>query len=112
MRFSTLFGRTLREVPSEAELISHQLSVRAGLIRPLAAGIYSYLPLGWKVLRKIEAIMREEMNAVDGQELSMPGGAACRYLARHGPLRCARARAGALALQGSHRARHGACHDA
>jgi prolyl-tRNA synthetase len=72
MRFSTLFARTIREVPSDAELISHQLSVRAGLIRQLAAGIYSYLPLGWRVLRKIEQVMREEMDAVDGQEISMP----------------------------------------
>jgi len=72
MRFSTLFGRTLREVPSDAELISHQLSVRAGLIRQLAAGIYSYMPIGWRVLRKIEQIMREEMDAVDGQEMHMP----------------------------------------
>ena len=72
MRFSTLFGRTLRETPSDAELVSHQLSLRAGLIRQLAAGIYSYLPLGWRVLRKIESILREEMDAADGQELSMP----------------------------------------
>ena len=72
MRFSTLFGRTLRETPSDAELVSHQLSLRAGLIRQLAAGIYSYLPLGWRVLRKIEKILREEMDAADGQELSMP----------------------------------------
>lgn len=72
MRFSTLFGRTLRENPSDAELVSHQLSLRAGLIRQLAAGIYSYLPIGWRVLRKIEQIMREEMDAIDGQELLMP----------------------------------------
>jgi prolyl-tRNA synthetase len=72
MRFSTLFARTIREIPSDAELISHQLCVRAGLIRQLAAGIYSYLPLGWRVLRKIEQVMREEMDAVDGQEISMP----------------------------------------
>ncbi|MGQ9494452.1 MAG: proline--tRNA ligase [Anaerolineae bacterium] len=72
MRLSKLFGRTLREVPAEAELISHQLSLRAGLIRPLATGIYSYLPLGWRVRRKIERIMREEMDAIGGQELCMP----------------------------------------
>lgn len=72
MRMSKLFGRTLREVPAEADLISHQLSLRAGLIRPLAAGIYSYLPLGWRVLRKIERIMREEMDAIGGQEVHMP----------------------------------------
>ncbi|MCE5259313.1 MAG: proline--tRNA ligase [Chloroflexi bacterium] len=72
MRLSTLFGRTLREVPADAEVISHQLSLRAALIRQVAAGIYSYLPLGWRVLRKIEQIMREEMDAADGQEMSMP----------------------------------------
>ncbi|MBM4431162.1 MAG: proline--tRNA ligase [Chloroflexi bacterium] len=72
MRFSKLFGRTLREVPAEAELVSHQLALRAGLIRPLAAGIYSYMPLGWRVLRKIEAIMRAEMDAIGGQDMHMP----------------------------------------
>src|SRR5512145_780736 len=72
MRFSSLFGRTLREVPSEAEVMSHKLSLRAALIRQVAAGIYSYLPLGWRVQRKIERVLREEMDAVDGQELSMP----------------------------------------
>jgi len=72
MRLSTSFGRTLREAPADAELISHQLSLRAGLIRPLAAGIYSYMPLGWRVLKKIERIMREEMDAVGGQDMSMP----------------------------------------
>jgi len=72
MRLSRLFGRTLRDTPVEAKLISHQLSLRAGLIRQLAAGLYTYLPLGWRVLRKIEDIMRQEMNAIGGQELSMP----------------------------------------
>jgi prolyl-tRNA synthetase len=72
MRLSKLFGRTLREPPADAELISHQLALRAGLIRQLAAGIYSYLPLGWRVLRNIERIMREEMDAIGGQEIHMP----------------------------------------
>jgi prolyl-tRNA synthetase len=72
MRFSTMFGGTLRETPSDAELVSHKLSIRAGLIRQLATGIYSYLPLGLRVLRKIEKIVREEMEAIDGQELLMP----------------------------------------
>ena len=72
MRFSTMFGGTLRESPSGAEMVSHQLSVRAGLIRQLATGIYSYLPLGLRVLHKIEEIIREEMEAIDGQELLMP----------------------------------------
>ncbi len=72
MRLSRLFGRTLRELPAEAECVSHQLSLRAGLMRPLAAGIYSYLPLGWRVLQKIERIMREEMDAIGCQEMHMP----------------------------------------
>lgn len=72
MRLSNLFGRTLRETPAETEMVSHQLLLRAGMIRQLAAGIYSYLPLGWRVLRKIEQIMREEMDAIEGQELLMP----------------------------------------
>ena len=67
-----LFGNTLRENPADAEMPSHQLLVRAGMIRPLAAGIYSYLPLGWRVLRKIEAIMRQEMEAVGAQDMMMP----------------------------------------
>ncbi len=72
MRLSKLFGNTLREIPAETEMISHQLLLRAGMIRQLAAGIYSYLPLGWRVLQKIEDIIREEMNAIDGQEMRMP----------------------------------------
>jgi len=72
MRLSRLFGRTLREVPSDAELISHQLSIRAGLIRQIGAGIYSYMPLGWRVMKKIEQIMREEMDAVGFQDMMMP----------------------------------------
>jgi prolyl-tRNA synthetase len=72
MRFSKLFGRTLREAPADAELLSHQLALRAGLIRQLAAGIYSYLPLGWRVVRKIEGIMRQEMDAIGAQEMLMP----------------------------------------
>jgi len=72
LRLSTLLGRTLRQPPAEAELASHRLLVRAGFVRPLAAGIYSYLPLGWRVIRKIERIMREEMDRIDGQEIHMP----------------------------------------
>ena len=72
MRFSKLFGKTLREAPSEAESISHQLLLRAGMTAQEAAGIYSYLPLGWRALRKIESIIREEMDGVGGQELSLP----------------------------------------
>ncbi len=72
MRASSLFARTLREIPSDAEMVSHQLSMRAGLIRRLAVGIYSYLPMGLRVINKIEQILREEMDAVDGQEIQMP----------------------------------------
>jgi prolyl-tRNA synthetase len=72
MRMSGLFGQTLRQPPADADLISHQLLVRAGMIRQLAAGIYSYLPLGWRVLRNIAQIMREEMDAIGGQEMLMP----------------------------------------
>lgn len=72
MLMSQLYAPTLRETPSEAELISHRLMLRAGLIRKSAAGIYSYLPLGLRVIRKVEAIIREEMNSIGGQEVLMP----------------------------------------
>lgn len=71
MKMSKLYAPTLREVPSEAELISHQLLLRAGMIRMLAAGIYTYLPLGLKVIQNIERIIREEMAAIDSQETLM-----------------------------------------
>jgi prolyl-tRNA synthetase len=67
-----MFGRTLREAPAEAESEAYRLILRAGLARPIAAGIYSYLPLGWRVVDKIADILRDEMNRVDGQELHMP----------------------------------------
>ena len=72
MRLSRLFGKTQREIPAEADTVSHQLLLRAGMIRQLAAGIYSYLPLAWRVISKIEGIVRDEMNKAGGQELSMP----------------------------------------
>ena len=71
MRMSKLYMPTLREVPSEAELPSQKLLLRAGMIRKLVSGIYSYLPLGYRVIRKVENIVREEMNDVDSQELLM-----------------------------------------
>lgn len=71
MKMSRLYMPTLREVPSEAELPSHQLLLRAGMIRKLVSGVYSYLPLGLRVLKKIEDIVREEMNAIDSQEVLM-----------------------------------------
>jgi prolyl-tRNA synthetase len=72
MRMSHLFGRTLREAPGDIELPSHRLMLRSALIRPLGAGIYSLLPLGWRVIRKIEQIIREEIDAIGGQEMLMP----------------------------------------
>ena len=72
MRISKLFGKTQREIPTEADTISHQLLLRAGMIHQVAAGVYSYLPLAWKALRKVENIIREEMDNADGQELMMP----------------------------------------
>ena len=72
MRMSKLLTPTLREVPSDAEIASHQLMMRAGYIRKLAAGIYSYLPLGLRCERKVERIIREEMDAAGAQELLMP----------------------------------------
>ena len=72
LRMSTLFLRTLREDPADAELPGHKLLVRAGYIRRAAPGIYSWLPLGLRVLRNVEAIVREEMDAMGAQELSFP----------------------------------------
>jgi len=72
MRMSQLFGQTLRETPSEADVASHRLLLRAGFIRQLAAGIFSYMPLARRSLNKIENIIREEINAIGGQELTMP----------------------------------------
>ena len=72
MRMSKLYATTLREVPAEAEIPSHQLMLRAGLIHKVSMGIYTYMPLGWRSLRKIEQIIREEMDGFGGQELLMP----------------------------------------
>jgi len=72
MRFSKLFGKTLRHAPAEAESVSHQLLLRAGMIAQEAAGIYSYLPLGWRALKKTENVIREEMDKAGGQELMLP----------------------------------------
>lgn len=72
MKVSQLLNPTLREIPAEAEVISHQLMLRAGFIRKAAAGIYTFLPLGWRVIKKIEQIIREEMDAKGGQEVMLP----------------------------------------
>jgi prolyl-tRNA synthetase len=72
VKYSQLLIPTMKETPAEAEIPSHQLMIRAGFIRKLASGAYTYLPLGWRCLRKIEAIVREEMNAAGAQEILMP----------------------------------------
>ena len=72
MKLSQLLTATLREAPADAEIISHKLMLRAGMIRQLAAGIYTWLPLGYRVLKKVEAVIREEMNNSGAQEILMP----------------------------------------
>jgi len=72
MRMSQLFGQTLREAPADVEVASHKLLLRAGCIRQLGTGIFSYLPIGWRVVEKINAIIREEMRRIGGQEMLMP----------------------------------------
>lgn len=72
MRTTNLYAPTLRETPAEAEVKSHQLMLRAGMIRKAAGGLYTYLPLAWRTIKKIEQIIREEMDAAGGQEISMP----------------------------------------
>lgn len=72
MRMSQLFSQTLREAPAETEVAGHKLLLRAGFIRPLAAGIFSYLPLGQRSLNKITAILHQEIQAIGGQEIEMP----------------------------------------
>ena len=72
MRLSRYPINTLRDVPADAEIVSHQLMLRAGLIRRLASGLYTWLPMGLRVLRKVEAIVREEMDRAGAIELVMP----------------------------------------
>ncbi|HOT48749.1 MAG TPA: proline--tRNA ligase, partial [Syntrophales bacterium] len=72
MRYSRMFLPTVREVPSDAEVISHQLMIRAGLIRKLTSGIYSVLPLGYRTVKKVEEIIRQEMDAAGAQEVYLP----------------------------------------
>ena len=72
MKMSKLFVQTLREFPSDAEVVSHKMLVRAGYIRKLTSGVYNYLPLMWRVLKKVEDITREELNKAGAQELLMP----------------------------------------
>ena len=72
MRWSQYFIPTLREDPADAEVVSHKLALRAGLIRQLSAGVYSFLPLGQRVASKVMQILREEMNFIGGQEFFLP----------------------------------------
>ena len=72
MKASRFHIATLKEAPSDAEIVSHRLMTRAGMIRRLAGGIYNYMPMGLRTIRKIEAIIREEMNAAGAIELLMP----------------------------------------
>ena len=71
MKMSRMFHRTFRDIPAEAQLISHKLLLPAGLINQVAAGIYSYMPLAWRSLKKIEAIVREEMDKAGAQEIKL-----------------------------------------
>src|SRR4051795_6302812 len=72
MRASRFFISTLKEAPSDAEIVSHKLMLRAGMIKRLGSGIYTYMPIGLRVIRKVEAIVREEMNRAGAVELLMP----------------------------------------
>src|SRR5665811_2583897 len=72
MKASQFFISTLKEAPADAEIVSHQLMMRAGLIKKLGAGIYNYMPMGLRVIRKVEAIVREEMNRAGAVEMAMP----------------------------------------
>ena len=72
MRASEFLLSTLKETPADAEVVSHQLMLRAGLIRRVAAGIYNWMPMGLRVLRKVEQVVREEMERAGALELTMP----------------------------------------
>ena len=72
MKYSEFFIHTVKDVPSDAEIISHKLMIKAGMIKQSSAGIYSWLPLGLKVLKNIESIVREEQNKAGANEMLMP----------------------------------------
>jgi prolyl-tRNA synthetase len=72
MRLSTFFFKTVKEIPNDAELISHRLLVRGGYIRQVSAGVFSYLPVAVRALKKIETVIREEMDAIEGNEVNLP----------------------------------------
>ena len=72
MKASQFFISTLKEAPADAEIVSHKLMMRAGMIKKLGAGLYTYMPVGLRVIRKVEQIVREEMNAAGAVEVLMP----------------------------------------
>src|ERR1700736_6917429 len=98
MRLSRGFIPTLKETPNEAQIVSHRLMLRAGLVRQTSAGIYAWLPLGLRVLRNIERIVREEQDACGAQELLMPtiqpaegwrgGGRSCGFRPHNAGVAC------------------------
>ena len=95
MRARSYFLSTLKEAPADADVISQQYMIRAGMIKKLAAGVYTYMPVGLRTIRKIEKIIREEMDRAGAIELLMPR-AACRALAGVGPLGKVRCRTSPL----------------
>ena len=86
-RLSTYFLPTLREDPADAESASHRLMVRAGLVRQLGAGLWTWLPAGYRVIKRVEAIIREEIDAIGGQEMLMPVLQPAEPWRKTGPLR-------------------------
>ena len=90
-RLSRYFLPTEKEAPADAEALSHKLMVRAGLVRQVGAGLWTWLPAGWRVHQKVEQIVREEMDAIGGQEMLMPVLQPGRAVAAHRPLRHRRA---------------------
>ena len=86
-RLSEYLLPTLKDAPADAEAISHKLMVRAGLIRQVGAGMWSYLPAGLRVMRRVEAIIREEMDAIGGLEVLLPVLQPAELWKRTGPLR-------------------------
>ena len=99
-RQSELFLPTLRDDPADAEAISHKLLVRAGLIRQVSAGLWSFLPAGWSVHEKIVQVIREEMDAIGGQEMLDAGAHAGRALAEDRPLSASPSSSGSRTVAG------------
>ena len=104
MRTSRFFISTLKEAPADAEVISHQLMLRAGMIKRLAGGIYTWMPVGLRVVRKVERVVREEMDRAGAIELSMPNCGRNRAAGKNMARNCYAARIGTSAILSS--ARH------